>query len=69
MKEWDFCKCVCSFNTVLFKKKLLQLVLWNKYAPLTEQGHNDFLEINMLFNFFSSQPQTAYYNGWLKKVL
>ena len=69
MKEWDLCKCFCAFNTVLFKQKLLQLVLWNKKAPLKEQGYNGFPQINILFNFFSNQPQTAYYNGWLQKVL
>ena len=30
MKEWDLCKCFCAFNTVLFLKKILQLVLWNE---------------------------------------
>ena len=51
MKGWDLCKCFCTFNTVLFKQKLLQLVLWNKYAPLKEQGHNGFPPINIPFNF------------------
>ena len=51
MKEWDLCKCFCTFHTVLFKQKLLQLVLWNKHAPLKEQGHNGFPQINIPFNF------------------
>ena len=51
MKGWDLCKCFCTFNTVLFKQKLLQLVLWNKYAPLKEQGHNGFPQTNISFNF------------------
>ena len=67
--RWDLCKCFCGFNTVLFKQKLLQLVLWNKWVPLKEQGYNGFPQINILFNFFSNQPQTAYYNGWLQKLL
>ena len=28
------------------KQKLLQLVLWNKQAPLKEQGHNGFPQTN-----------------------
>ena len=41
----------CAFNKVLFKQKLLRLVLWNKQAPLKEQGFNGFPQINILFNF------------------
>ena len=44
-------KCFRAFNTVLFKQKLLQLVLWNKLAPLKEQGNNDFPQINAPFKF------------------
>ena len=55
--------------TQYFSKKMLQLVLWNKWDPLKEQGYNGFPEINILSNFFSNQPQIAYYNGWLQKVL
>ena len=51
MKEWDLCKCFCEFNTVLFKQKLLHLVLWNEWPPLKNQGYNSFPQINILFNF------------------
>ena len=43
--------------------------MWNNQAPLKEQDQNGFPEINILFNIFSNQPQTAYYNGWLQNVL
>ena len=64
MKKWDLCKCFCSFT-----QKLQQLVLWNKQPPLKQQGYNGFLQINILFNFFSNQRQNIYYNGSLQKVL
>ena len=51
MKEWELCKCFCAFNTVLSKQKLLQLVLWNKQAPVKEQGYNEFSQINIPFKF------------------
>ena len=51
MKEWDLCTCFCAFNTVLPKKKLLQLVLWNKQGPVKEQGYNEFSQINIPFKF------------------
>ena len=68
-ERWDLCTYFCGFNTVLFKQKLLQLVLWNKEVPLKEQGYNGYPQINILFNFFLNQPRTACYNGWLQKVL
>ena len=34
--------CFGAFNIVLFKQKLLQQVLWNKYTPLKEQGCSGF---------------------------
>ena len=41
-KEWDG-----------FKQKLLELVLWNKYAPLKEQGYNGFPQTNIIpFKFY-----------------
>ena len=41
MKEWGDCQ-----------QKLLQLVQWNKYTSLQQQGYNYFLEINtVLFTF------------------
>ena len=43
--------CFREFNTVLFKQKLLQLVLWNKYAPLKKQGYSGFLPISIPFKF------------------
>ena len=51
-KERIGCKYFRAFNTVLYKKILLQPVLWNKRAPLKEQGYNGFPEINIPFNFF-----------------
>ena len=42
MKEWELCKYFRAFNTAIFKQKLLELVLWNKKAPLKEQGYNGF---------------------------
>ena len=68
-ERMGLCKCFCAFNTVLYRKKLLQLVLWNKYEPLKQQGYNGFPQINLLFKIFSNQPQTVYYNGWLQKVM
>ena len=44
-------KCFRAFNTVLFKQKLLQSVLWNKWAPLKKQGYSGFLPINIHFKF------------------
>ena len=44
-------KCFRAFNTVLFKQKLLQLVLWNKWAPLKKQGYSGFLPISIPFKF------------------
>ena len=41
LKEWDSYKCFCVFNTVIFLQKLLELVLWNKSAPLKED-YNGF---------------------------
>ena len=68
MKERDRYKCFCAFNTVLLKQKLLKLALWNKQAPLIEQGYNGFPQIITL-QIFSNQPQTARHNEWLQKVL
>ena len=50
-KEQDLCKRFYEFNTVPFKQKLLQLVLWNKQGPFKEQGYNGFPQIDVLFNF------------------
>ena len=47
----DGCKCFRAFNAVLFKQKLLQLVLWNKQVSLKEQGYNGFPQINIPFKF------------------
>ena len=44
-------KCFRAFDSVFFKQKLLQLVLWNKKAPLKKQGYSGFLPINVLFKF------------------
>ena len=46
MKEWEGCKCFHAFNKALFKQNLLQLVLWNKQAPLKRQGYEGFSQIN-----------------------
>ena len=51
MKELDRCKCFRTFNTVLFKQKLLKLVLWNKWAPLKKPGYHSFPQTNTLFKF------------------
>ena len=49
--KWPSCKCFRVFNTLFFKQNILQLVLWNKCAPLKEQGCNDFPQINIPFIF------------------
>ena len=54
-KERIGCKYFRAFNTVLFKKILLQPVLWNKRAPLKEQGYNGFPEINIPFKTTSNR--------------
>ena len=53
-KERIGCKYFRAFNTVLFKKILLQPVLWNKRAPLKEQGYNGFPEINTVQLIYGS---------------
>ena len=51
-KEWGGSKYFRVFNTVLFKQMLLPLVLWNKKAPIKEQGYNGFPQINVSLKFF-----------------
>ena len=61
-KEWGGCRYIRAFNIVLFKQKLLQLILWKKQVPLKKSGYNDFPQINIPFQSFANQPQTACYN-------
>ena len=49
--KWNGCKCFCTFNTVLFKQKLLQLALCNKQLPLKGQIYNGFPQISTPFEF------------------
>ena len=45
-EQMNGCTSFFVFNTVPFKQKLLQIVLWNKQEPLKKQGCNCFPLIN-----------------------
>ena len=38
--------CFLAFNIALFKQQLLQLVLWNKQAPLKKHDRDCFPQID-----------------------
>ena len=74
MKKWDLCKCFSAFNNFSNKNYCnlfceINSRLQNSKATMQWFPQcNGFPQINILFSFFSSQPQTIYYNGWLHIV-
>ena len=51
----DGYKCFSTFNTVPFKQKLPQLVLWHRQTPLKKQDYNYFPQVTTIpFKFIET---------------